>query len=93
MQALGMSRNTISSSNSFLFLELFDFQLTNLCLDEHMLPHNYSLLKISIALQTSRKREFSGRGWATRHELPDPFNSFKWLAISFHVCSSPLLLL
>lgn len=46
----------------FFFLMLFDFKLANPCLDEHMLPHNYSPLKISTVLQTSRKREFSGRG-------------------------------
>lgn len=47
-----------------------------------MLPHNYSPLKISTALQTSRKSGFSGRGWATGHEMPDPFSCFKRLAAS-----------
>lgn len=32
--------------------------------------------------KTSTKREFSGSGWATTHERPDPFNCFKWLAVS-----------
>ena len=54
----------------FFFLMLFDFKLANPCLDEHVLRHNYSPLKISTVLQTSRKREFAGRGWATRHEMP-----------------------
>lgn len=68
---------------ALFFLMLFDFKLASPCLDEHMLLHNYSPLKISTVLQTSRRKEFSGRRWATRHEMPDPFNCSKWLAISF----------
>ena len=58
-----MSGNIISSSSDVFFKKiLFDFKLTNLCLDEHMLPHNYSLLNISTAVQTSRKRDFLAGG-------------------------------
>lgn len=72
------------------FKILFDLKLTNSCQDEHMLPHNYFPLKISTALQTSRKRDFSGRGWASGHEMPDPFSCLEWLAASLPCVFFPL---
>lgn len=41
---------------------LFDLKLTNLCLDEHMLPHNYSLLEISTAQKPAGKGNFLAVG-------------------------------
>lgn len=43
---------------------------------------DYSSFKIPTALQTRGRREMAGRGWAVRPEKPDPFNCFKWLAVS-----------